>query len=210
MVQAVAVTDAITNLEVAHQRFGLSRTSDRAFFSEWLEPLPPLTVDEKAALDKYIDRYLSYAADGAISEGTVNVIMVSPLLELLGLCDPPLRIQAERYVEIAIENDAQVLKGRIDVIVIQQRLWIVLVEAKHFGFSVLQAIPPTLAAMMGSPSPQAQTYGLIPNGEDFLFLKVQRSQPAQYALSNKFTLLADEHNNLYRVAQILKKLAAQL
>jgi hypothetical protein len=64
--------------------------------------------------------------------------------------------------------------------------------------------------MMGSPNPQAPTYGLITNGEDFLFLKLQRFQPAQYGLSNKFMLLADEHNNLYRVAQILKKLAAQL
>jgi hypothetical protein len=68
MVQTIAVTDAITNLEVAHQRLGLSRTRDRAFFPEWQESLPLLTAAEKAALDKYVE--------------------------------------AERYIEIAIENDA--------------------------------------------------------------------------------------------------------
>ncbi len=210
MVQTIAVTEAITNLNDAHQRFGLNRVSDPAFFPQWQGPLPALSVVEQAALDKYCDRYLSYAADGSISEGTVNVIMVSPLLELLGLCDPPLRVEGERYVEIAIENDNQVLRGRMDVVIIQQRLWVVLVEAKHFGFSVMQAIPQTLAYMMGSPKPQTKSYGLITTGEDFLFLKLQRQPVAQYALSNKFTLLSDEANNLHRVAQVLKRLAADL
>ena len=136
--------------------------------------------------------------------------MISPLLELLGLCDPPLRIQGERYVEITIENDTQVLRGRIDVIVIQQSLWIVRIEAKHFGFSVLQGIPQTLAYMMGSPDYQPVTYGLITTGEDFLFLKLQRNATSQYALANKFTLLSDEHNNLYRVTQVLKRLTQNL
>lgn len=210
MVQTIAVTEAITNLNDAHERFGLSRVGDPAFFPQWQEPLPALSAVEQAALDKYCDRYLSYAADGSISEGTVNVIMVSPLLELLGLCDPPLRVQGERYVEIAIENDNQVLRGRMDVVIIQQRLWVVLVEAKHFGFSVMQAIPQTLAYMMGSPKPQIESYGLITTGEDFLFLKLQRQPVAQYALSNKFTLLSDEANNLHRVAQVLKRLATDL
>ena len=210
MVQTTAITEAITNLNDAHQRFGLSRTTAATFFPQWREPLPALTSIESAALDKYCDRDLSYAADGSISEGTVNVIMVSPLLELLGLCDPPLRVQGERYVEIAIENDDQVLRGRIDVVIIQQRLWIVLVEAKHFGFSVMQAIPQTLAYMMGSPKTQDPTYGLITTGEDFLFLKLQRQPLAQYALSNKFTLLSDESNNLHQVARILKQLVTEL
>lgn len=210
MVRTIAVTEAITNLNDAHQRFGLSRSTDPAFFPQWQESLPALSAVEKAALDKYCDRYLSYAADGSISEGTVNVIMVSPLLELLGLCDPPLRVEGERYVEIAIENDNQVLRGRMDVVIIQQRLWVVLVEAKHFGFSVMQAIPQTLAYMMGSPKPQTESYGLITTGEDFLFLKLQRQPVAQYALSNKFTLLSDEEHNLHRVAQVLKRLAADL
>jgi hypothetical protein len=210
MVQTIAVTEAITNLADAHQQFNLSRNTDPEFFTEWRKPLPELTAAEKTTLDKYRDRYLTYAADGSISEGTVNVIMISPLLELLGLCDPPLRVQGERYIEIAIENDTQILRGRIDVIVVQQSLWIVLIEAKHFGFSVLQGIPQTLAYMMGSPDSQPTMYGLITTGEDFLFLKLQRDATPQYAVSNKFTLLSDEQNNLQRVAQILKKQATLL
>jgi hypothetical protein len=75
---------------------------------------------------------------------------------------------------------------------------------------MVQTIPQTLAYMMGSPKPQAESYGLITTGEDFLFLKLQRQPVAQYALSNKFTLLSDEAHNLYRVAQVLKRLAADL
>lgn len=122
MVQVIAVTEAITHLETAHQRFGLTRNHDPDFFPEWRAALPALSEQEQVALDKYCDRYLTYAADGAISEGTVNVIMISPLLELLGLCDPPRRIEAERYVEIAIENDAQVLRGRMDVLLRHREL----------------------------------------------------------------------------------------
>ncbi|NJN21846.1 MAG: type I restriction endonuclease subunit R [Leptolyngbya sp. RL_3_1] len=207
MVQTVAITEAITNLQAAHEQLGIERATAPDFFWEWQDNLPVLTPTQQGALDRYRDRYLTYAADGMISEGTVQVIMVSPLLELLGLCDPPRRIQGERYVEVAIENDQQVLRGRIDVLVIQQRLWLAVVEAKHFGFSVLQAIPQTLAYMMGRPQTQATIYGLITTGEDYLFLKLQRSEPAQYALSHKFTLLSDADHGLYQVARILQRLA---
>ncbi len=99
MVKTIAVTEAITNLNDAHERLGLSRASNSAFFPQWQEPLPALSAVEQAALDKYCDR---------------------------------------------------------------------------------------------------------------LFLKLQRQPVAQYALSNKFTLLSDEANNLHRVAQVLKRLAADL
>ena len=56
----------------------------------------------------------TYAADGAITEGTVNIIMVSPLLELMGLCDPPFKIRGEKYVKVEIEDQGEsetVLEG---------------------------------------------------------------------------------------------------
>lgn len=48
---------------------------------------------------------------------------------------------------------------------------------------------------------------LITTGEDYLFVKLDRSS-LQYALSDKFTLSTTEGNELYQVAQILKRLAA--
>lgn len=204
MVQTIAVTEAITDLNEAHRRFDL-RQANRDFFPEWQTDLPELSEHEKAALAHYGDRYLDYAAEGFISEGTVNVILVSPLLELLGLCDSPYRIRGERYVEIAIENEDTVLRGRIDALIVQNQLWINLIEAKHFGFSVLQAVPQTLAYMMAYPPTQPVVYGLVTTGEDYIFLKLNRAE-RQYALSYKFTLLADENNNLHRVVRILKQI----
>ena len=210
MVSTIAVTEAITDLNQAHRQFNLSRTLDPAFFSEWRADLPVLTETEKVALDRYRDRYLDYSAEGAISEGTINVIMVAPLLELLGLCDSPYRIRGERYVQITIENEDTVLNGRIDVLVVQNQFWIALVEAKHFGFSVSQAIPQTLAYMMACLNPQTSIFAMITTGEDYTFIKLDRREKPIYTLSYKFTLLSDENNNLHRVAQVIKRIARVL
>lgn len=83
----IAITEAIISLNEAHNQFNLSRTSDPQFFTEWFEKLPELTEEEKESLNHLKNRYFYYAADGAITEGTINIIMVSPLLELLSLCD---------------------------------------------------------------------------------------------------------------------------
>ncbi|GAB1542244.1 hypothetical protein NUACC21_49180 [Scytonema sp. NUACC21] len=87
MVQTVGITKAITNLNEAHAKFNLSQTGESEFFTEWFEDLPELTDSEKAFLDRLKRRYLYYAGDGSITEGTVNIIMRSPLLELMDLCD---------------------------------------------------------------------------------------------------------------------------
>ncbi|WP_377960612.1 hypothetical protein [Almyronema epifaneia] len=89
MIQTLPVTKAMTSLSQAHQILKLSPANDARFFTDWFENLPELTEAEKRRLDRYRDRYFYYAEDGAISEGTVNLIIISPLLEVLGLYDPP-------------------------------------------------------------------------------------------------------------------------
>lgn len=203
MSQITAVTKAITNLNEARRKFNLAPTSDPSFFPEWQTALPPLTEAEKNACDRLKNRYLYYAADGAISEGTVHYMMISPLLELLNLYDPPYKVRAEKHVYVELETEDTVLEGRIDALVIQDQLWIVLIEAKQYGFSVLQAIPQALAYMMANPNPNKPLFGLITTGEDYLFIKLNARQ---YAQSYKFTLLSDAQNNLFRVLQILKRM----
>lgn len=66
MVETVAVTRAITNLNQAHEKFRLTQTNDPQFFTEWYEDLPNITDAEKASLDRLKNRYLYYIADGAI------------------------------------------------------------------------------------------------------------------------------------------------
>lgn len=58
-------------------------------------------------MNRLKSRYLYYAADGETKEGTVNIIMLSTLLELIGLCDPPFKIKSEQLVKIEIENSGE-------------------------------------------------------------------------------------------------------
>ena len=203
MTQTVDINKAIINLYEAQQKFGLTPTTDSHFFTEWLEEFPELSSTEKQVLDCLKNRY-RYQTDGTITEGTVNFIMVSPLLELLGLCDPPFKIRSEKFVQVEIENGDTILRGLIDVLVVQDQLWLVLIESKRYGFSVMQALPQTLAYLMGSSS-QQPVFGLITTGEDFLFVKLD-SQQKQYDLSDKFTLSTRRDNQLYTVVQIIKRL----
>jgi len=205
MTLTLAVTKAITSLKEAQAKLHLSPTTNPTFFPEWQFPLPELTPAEKKTLDQLKQRYLYYAADGSISEGTVNFIMISPLLEHLGLFDAPYKVRSEKYVQIQIQNEEEILEGRIDALVIKEQLWIILIESKHYGFSVLQGIPQALAYMQADPEPSKPIFALVTTGEDYIFLKTQDNH---YAQSYKFTLLSDDANNLYRVAQVMKRIVS--
>lgn len=211
MVTTIAVTQAVKTLREAHELFNL-RKADATFFPEWQGELPELTDLEKAELAHLKDRYLHYLEDGEISEGTANFIMLSPLFNSLGLCDPPYRIAGEQWTKLSLRTDTTqgptVIEGRMDALVLQGNFWVVVVEGKRGGFNVLQAIPQTLAYMMASPISNRPLFGLFTNGYDFLFLKLKKETTNQYTLSHNFTLLSDPDNNLMRVGQIIRKLAA--
>ncbi len=115
------ITKAITNLNEAHTKLGISPSPDATFFTEWKEPLPPLIDAETARLDHLKQRYLYYADSGAITEGTVHLILLSPLLETLGFIDPPYQVRGEKYVRFEIEDGDTQLDGLIDALVIHDR-----------------------------------------------------------------------------------------
>ncbi|MGQ9871813.1 hypothetical protein [Leptodesmis sp.] len=91
---------------------------------------------------------------------------------------------------------------------IHDRLWLIVIESKRYGFSMRQAIAQTLAYMVDAPI--SPVFVLITTGEDYLFVKCDRDS-SHYALSDKFTKLTlsiAEGNELYLVAQILKHLVS--
>ncbi|MFB2898192.1 type I restriction endonuclease subunit R [Aerosakkonemataceae cyanobacterium BLCC-F50] len=205
MPEVVGISKAITNLNVAHERLNLSPTNEPNFFTEWWQDLPELTEEEKQALNRLKNRYLYYAADGFVLEGTVSIIILSPLLELLGLCDSPFKIRGEKFVKVEIENGNTQLEGFIDALVIKDLFWVVLIEAKQYSFSVLQALPQTLAYMVANPNLETPVFGLIMTGEDYIFIKLNQ-QSRQYALSKKFTLVNPQVNELYDVVRVIKRI----
>lgn len=203
MIQALAITDYINSLAEAESRFGLAHTDDPGFFTEWSSHLPELTVGEKRRLDQIKQRYLYHRQYGHLLEGAVNFIVIAPLLEMAGFYDPPFRLRSEASVriEIADEND-QVYQGRIDSLIVQEHLWIVLVEAKRTSFNVEIALPQAIAYMAANPQPQQPTFGLVSNGAYSMFVKLYQ---AQYKFSDDFSLNR-QHNDLYDVLQILNRL----
>ena len=89
-----AITDAITTIALAETRFNLSLTEDGAFFPEWQSDLLSLSSHEKKSLDELRQRYLYQRSAGQLLEGTVTLLLVSPLLAIAGFYDPPLRVRA--------------------------------------------------------------------------------------------------------------------
>ncbi|MCU0569445.1 MAG: type I restriction endonuclease subunit R [Oculatellaceae cyanobacterium Prado106] len=193
----VGITKAITNLSEVQIKLGVVPSPEADFFVEWRESLPTLTDAERSRLDRLKQRFLYYADSGAITEGTINLILLSPLLETLGFMDAPYQVRGEKYIRFEIEDGDTLLEGLIDALLIQERLWLIVIESKRYGFSVRQAIAQTLAYRVGSPV--SPVFALITTGEDYLFVKLDRDS-LHYALSDKFTLSTAEGNELYLVA----------
>ena len=195
------------NIGIAYleARFDLEQTDNDGFFTEWLENLPEISDLEKQYLDRVKLHFLRLVKHPPLSEETVKLVVLSPLLSLAGFYDEPFFIRSESSIEIAVEDQEEVIRGRIDVLVIQQQLWLLVIESKKPAFSLLEAIPQALTYMLANPQPTKPVFGLVMNGSDFIFIKLSQINQPQYALSDQFTLLKRE-NELYQVFRILKKL----
>ncbi|MBE9063216.1 type I restriction endonuclease subunit R [cf. Phormidesmis sp. LEGE 11477] len=201
----LAVTEAVSSIAQAESLFGLSRSVEPGFFVEWQEGLPELSPGEEAACDRIKASYLYNSAEGPLTESTVNLLLVSPLLYLSGFCDPPFKLRAESPVSITAENDGVLLRGRIDALVLQSQIWLTLVESKQAKFSFSIAIPQALAYLMGSPNQSEPLFGMVTNGDGFLFIKLEKRPQPIYARSDDFSLFRQSKNELYRVLRILKR-----
>lgn len=203
MVQTVAISEK-TTLKYLRDHFKLEWVSEADFFPEWQGELPALTDTEIVALTRIRDRYFYQLDEGMMLENGVKMVIVSPLLELAGFYDPPFRSRFEPSVDVAIDTGEEVLNSRIDALVVQNQIWIWVLEAKRTTFSLSLGIPQALAYMLTNPEQIQPTYGLLCSGESFLFLKLQ-SQPTNiYGLSKHFNIL--NQGDLAIVLQILRKI----
>lgn len=207
MVQSLAISQAITSIADVEERFHLAPTDNDQFFTEWFQDLPELTENEKASLDKVRHRFFRHRRQRELAEGTVNLLLVSPLLELAGFYDQPFLITTEPQVEILIEDRDEILRGRIDPLVIYQRLWVLVVESKR-SISVAAAIPQALTYMMENPNPEKPVYGMVCDGDLFMFIKLLQQNPPQYDFSDTFSLLLLRQNKLYDILRVLKQIGS--
>ncbi|MBE9008980.1 type I restriction endonuclease subunit R [Pseudanabaenaceae cyanobacterium LEGE 13415] len=201
----IAITDAISTLDEAERRFNLARTEDETLFLEWQTDLPEISATEQADLDQLRRRYLYQRSTGQLLEGTVTLLLTSPLLAIAGFYDPPFRVRAEESVLLTINDGEEVLQGRIDVLVLLNQLWVVVLESKKTALSVWTALPQTLAYLIANPQPQRSSFGLLTNGDDILFVKLVQRESRLYAVSRVFAPFTSGRE-LFEVLRILKKL----
>jgi hypothetical protein len=204
MTTSFAIAEEITTFRQVQEKLGLSLSEDRQFFTEWMAELPPLAEFEQARLEQVRHNYLYQVSDGILLEETIKMVILSPLLELAGFYQAPYKFRAEVPVEIAVEGDRdEVLRGRIDALVLQNRLWIVLIESKKTTFDLELALLQALTYMAAHPRPDRPLYGMVTNGSSFLFVKTVGKQ---YGISDIFATRSPYRNNLAEVLKILKYL----
>jgi len=188
MVQTIAISEK-TTLKYLRENFGLERTNEPNFFQKCQGEQSPLSDTEMSVLQRIRDRYFHQLEEGMMLENGVKMMIVSPLLEVAGFYDPPFRTRFEPPVDVAIDTGDEVLNGRIDALVVQEQLWVWVLEAKRTTFSLSLGIPQALAYMLTNPLKKQLTYGLLCSGESFLFLKLQLQPTPIYGLSQHFNIL---------------------
>jgi hypothetical protein len=204
MTTNIAIAENITTLTQVEEKLGLKLSNERQFFTEWMADLPPLSEAEEIRLEQVRQNYLYQISDGSLLEETIKMVVLSPLLELAGFYQSPYRFKTEVSVEIeALGDNEEILRGRIDALVLQGKLWIVLIESKKTTFDLELAIPQTLAYMAANPKPKQPLYGMITNGSSHLFVKTLGKQ---YGISDLFSTRSQYRNNLNEVLRILKYL----
>jgi len=180
MVQTIQAKDL--TLHEVKAKLGLRLVDNDQFFREWLDDLPELTEQERQILDQVKADYL-YLGEYPMPENIVKMVVLSPLLSLAGFYRSPFRVTTEVPIQITAVDEGEVVQGRIDVLVLQERFWILVIESKKAEFSLKQAIPQALAYMAATPQPGKTAFGLVTNGSHFIFLKLIQQQYSRLRLN---------------------------
>lgn len=182
-------------------KFNLQLETNLDFFTEWQQPEISFSEYEQKILDQAQSNFL-YLIEYPVQEALVKMVVISPMLLVAGFYEKPFRTFAESATEIEIEAEEEIIRGRIDVLVVNKQLWICVIEAKGSQFSLNVGLPQTLTYMASHQSRAQQQFGLVTNGTEFIFVKL-RTATGQYGLSQTYSL-HNPGNDLYSVVGILK------
>jgi len=207
MVQSIQAQNI--SLEYLEERFKLQKANNETFFVEWFDNLPKITDLEQQYLNRVKDNFLRLAIHPPLLENAVKMVVVSPLLDLAGFYAEPFSFATEESIELTAADAGEVVRGRIDILVIQASFWLLIIESKRLKFSLLESIPQALAYMLANPHPEKPVFGLVTNGSHFIFLKLAKGDQPKYAVSYELSLLRRE-NELDQVLRIFKKISQVL
>ena len=206
MTLTLPISKTMLTLADVSDRLKLQVSLDRNFFSEWRQELPDLTQSERGEIDRLQARFAAHRYRGLVAEGAVDKLLLSPLLDLVGFYEPEFEIRAEETITFEVRDRDEILRGRTDTLIIRDGLWVLVLEAKRTAMVAL-VVPQALAYMMASPHPDRPVYGLVSNGEEFIFLKVLASPTQIYSTSKLYaTFFPPDSQDLAEVVQVLKQI----
>ncbi|HAG84698.1 MAG TPA: type I restriction endonuclease subunit R [Cyanobacteria bacterium UBA12227] len=188
MVTGLGITDTIKSLSDLRVRCNLHQADSDRFFNEWVEDLPELDEREQAGISRIKQRYDYHRNDSLLLEGTINLVVVSPLLEIAGFLDPPFRIRSPYGICLELDDPEETIRGFIDTLVVQEQLWILVVESKRTSIPVPAAFPQLLAYMLASPRSDRAAFCMATNGDEFVFLKLSQENDPHYDVLKKIPI----------------------
>ncbi len=204
MVQIVQAKDI--DLRYLIDRFGLQLIQDEQFFLEWQENLPEVTDLDKLLLDKVKAGYFNLLNYPPLLEDVVRMSILDPILFIGDFYLAPFYVKSEESIDIAVEDEEVIIKGRIDTLVLKDQFWVMVIESKKAAFSIEEGLAQILAYMLGTPYSDKPSYGMITTGGSFIFIKLVKGEIPQYGTSDIFDI-RNRGNELYDVLRILKRLS---
>jgi predicted type IV restriction endonuclease len=186
------------------RRFGLVRSDRPLQFPE------PEESNNVPALDRIKSNFDHLSQEDPPLEEVVKLVVVSPLLDLAGFYQPPFLIKAEVPTMLEIEDEpGETIHGKIDVLVIQDFLWVIAIESKPARLDVSAGIPQALTYLLSAASSQPHLYGMVTNGREVVFVELDRpSDPPQYRQSRTYQLL-ETVSDRTSILAVLKYIGSQ-
>ena len=188
------------------ENIGLQLVRDEQFFREWQDDLPEISDLEKELLDRVQDGYFNLLENPPLLEDIVRMAVVDPILFIGKFFLYPYHIRSEKSINLELADKEIIIKGRIDVLVMKEQLWLMIIESKRAEFSIEAGMAQLLTYLLANPDKSRPNYGLIVTGGSFIFVKLVKTQIPQYATSKLFAI-RNPGNELFDVLRILKRLS---
>jgi hypothetical protein len=195
------------DLETLTAEFQLKAVQVDGFFEEWRSDLPLVSEADRQFLDKVRSGFWNAIEHPPLLEKAIQIFVLGPLLLLADFQLPPFHMKVEKSVEITAQDSETIVRGQIDILVLREGFWVLVIESKESSFSIEVGLAQILSYMLAQPDRSRPTFGLIASGGSFVFLKLVRGEVNRYALSRVFEI-RNPGNDLYEVLGILKRFAS--
>jgi hypothetical protein len=204
MVQTIQSQEV--NLRYLLDNFSLELVRDEEFFREWQYDLPEISDLEKELLNQVQEGYFNLLQNPPFLEDIVRMAIVDPVLFIGKFFLHPYHIRSEESINLELADKEVIIRGRIDALVLKEKLWVMIIESKRAEFSIEAGLAQLLTYLLASPHVEHPNYGLIVTGGSFIFVKLVNTEIPQYATSKMFAI-RNPGNELFDVLRILKRLS---